>query len=172
LERIWAPWRIEYIKQPDKNKRCFICDMIKEEHKEDKKNLLLYRGKHSVVLLNKYPYISGHLMVAPIKHTNELSAISSETSKEMWRLTTQSVEVLREAIQPQGFNIGINLGEVAGAGLKTHLHIHIVPRWIGDTNFLPVLSNTRAIAQALEETYETLKEHVELLKPGEKNNRC
>jgi ATP adenylyltransferase len=141
----------------EKNDECFICDAIFDKLENDKKNLLLYRGKKSSVLLNKYPYISGHLMVAPNTHTSELSEIPEEVSYEMWHLVTKSVELLNKSIKPDGFNIGMNLGKIAGAGLETHVHIHIVPRWTGDTNFMPILSNTRVISQALEETYEILK---------------
>ncbi|NHK31046.1 MAG: HIT domain-containing protein [Asgard group archaeon] len=156
MKKIWAPWRIEYILQ-QKNDECFICNVISDKPENDKINLLLYRGKKSSVLLNKYPYISGHLMVAPNTHTSELVAISKEVSSEMWHLVTKCVELLNKSINPDGFNIGMNLGKNAGAGLETHVHIHIVPRWSGDTNFMPILADTRVISQALEETYDVLK---------------
>ena len=156
MKKIWAPWRIEYILQ-QKDDECFICKSISDKSEKDKKNLLLYRGINSFVLLNKYPYISGHLMVAPNKHTSELTEISIEESSEMWHLVTKSIELLKKTINPDGFNIGMNLGKIAGAGLESHIHIHIVPRWAGDTNFMPILSNTRVMSQALEETYEVLK---------------
>ena len=158
LKQIWAPWRIEYILQPKDENECFICHALKE--KNDKENLILFRGKKALVLINKYPYIAGHLMVAPNNHTSELEEIDEETSKEMWELTTKSVKLLKQAIQPEGFNVGINLGAVSGAGLKTHVHIHIVPRWTGDTNFMPILAGTRAISQGLEETFDKLSEYI------------
>lgn len=157
LDKIWAPWRIEYIEQPKNDDECFICDIIEE--KNDKKNLVLYRGQKSIVMLNKYPYIAGHLMVAPKVHLAKIEDLDKETYTEMWELTTKSVKLLKAAINPEGFNIGINLGEVSGAGLKTHIHIHIVPRWKGDTNFMPILANTRAISEALDETYVKLMKH-------------
>ncbi|MHA1212402.1 MAG: HIT family protein [Candidatus Heimdallarchaeota archaeon] len=158
MTKIWAPWRIEYIQQPKEN-NCFICDITKDKPENDRKNLILFRGKNALVILNRFPYIAGHLMVAPTMHTAELSDIPKETSDELWSLTTKAVELLKEAIHPEGFNIGINLGKVSGAGLKTHIHIHIVPRWSGDTNFMPILGNTRVISQALEEAYDLLAKY-------------
>ncbi|MGC9780971.1 MAG: HIT domain-containing protein [Candidatus Heimdallarchaeota archaeon] len=163
MKKIWAPWRIEYIKQPNKDDECFICKIIEEPSENDSKNLLLYRGKNVLVMLNLYPYITGHLLVAPYLHTSELNEISDKVSTEMWKLTTKSVELLKKAISPQGFNIGINLGKVSGAGLLSHIHIHIVPRWSNDTNFMPILANTRVISQALEETFNELAQHKEML---------
>ncbi|NHJ40301.1 MAG: HIT domain-containing protein, partial [Asgard group archaeon] len=138
MKKIWAPWRIEYILQ-SKDAECFICKAISDNSKNDKKNLVLYRGKESLVLLNKYPYISGHLMIAPNTHTPELSSILEKVSSEMWNLMVKSIELLKKSISPDGFNIGMNLGKIAGAGLETHIHIPIVPRWVGDTNFMPIL---------------------------------
>ena len=159
LDRIWAPWRIEYIEQP-KNDECFICQILKE--KKDDKNLILYRGKNALVLLNKYPYIAGHLMVAPIEHIANLEKLTKETNEEIWELTTKTVKLLKKAVSPQGFNIGMNLGAVSGAGLKTHLHVHIVPRWMGDTNFMPIISDTRAISEGLEKTYEKFVKFIDV----------
>jgi ATP adenylyltransferase len=156
LKKIWAPWRIEYILQP-KDDECFICNAINANPNDDAKNLLLHRGKKAVVLINKFPYISGHLMIAPTTHTDKLTEVSNDIGLEIWKLTTQSVELLKKAISPEGFNIGMNLGKIAGAGLETHVHLHIVPRWAGDTNFMPVISNTRVISQALDELFELLK---------------
>ncbi|HUT80521.1 MAG TPA: HIT domain-containing protein [Candidatus Bathyarchaeia archaeon] len=156
MKKIWAPWRLEYIKQPKENS-CFICDIIKDKPEKDRENLILYRGKKAIILINKFPYISGHLMVAPLMHTADISDIPKETSDELWGLTIEAVELLKRAINPEGFNIGMNLGKVSGAGLKTHIHIHIVPRWSGDTNFMPILGDTRIISQALEDTYDLLK---------------
>jgi len=163
LKKIWAPWRIEYIKQTRADDECFICEVINDDPLNDKKNLILHRGKNVIVLLNLYPYIAGHLMVAPIEHTADLKDLPLETSSEMWSLTTKTVELLKAAIRPEGFNIGLNLGEVSGAGLKTHLHIHVVPRWSGDTNFMPILSDTRVISQGLSETYSELEKFKEIL---------
>ncbi|NHJ46223.1 MAG: HIT domain-containing protein [Asgard group archaeon] len=156
MKKIWAPWRIEYILQP-KDDVCFICNILNDDEKNDRTNLLLFRGKNSIVVLNKFPYISGHLMIAPILHTTDLSSIASDASVEMWFQVTQCVELLKATIKPDGFNIGMNLGKVAGAGLESHVHIHIVPRWSGDTNFMPIISDTRVISQALTEMYDILK---------------
>ncbi|MCE7743914.1 MAG: HIT domain-containing protein [Candidatus Heimdallarchaeota archaeon] len=163
MKKIWAPWRIEYIKQTLADDECFICEVINDDPINDKKNLILHRGKNAIILLNLYPYIAGHLMIAPLEHTADLKDLPLETGSEMWELTTKTVELLKAAIRPEGFNIGLNLGKVSGAGLKTHLHIHIVPRWSGDTNFMPILSNTRVISQELSETYSELEKFKEIL---------
>ena len=163
MKKIWAPWRIEYIKQTRADDECFICEVINDDPINDKKNLILHRGKNAIVLLNLYPYIAGHLMIAPLEHTADLKDLPLETGFEMWELTTKTVELLKSAIRPEGFNIGLNLGKVSGAGLKTHLHIHIVPRWSGDTNFMPILSDTRVISQELSETYSELEKFKEIL---------
>ncbi|MBD3190115.1 MAG: HIT domain-containing protein [Candidatus Heimdallarchaeota archaeon] len=157
MEQLWAPWRMEYIEKPKSDEECFICDIVADKKENDKKNLVLYRGENALVILNRYPYIAGHLMIVPKKHTANLEDLSKITGLEMWTLTTKSIRLLKKAIHPKGFNVGINIGKVAGAGLKTHVHIHVVPRWSGDVNFMPILSNTRAISQALEETYEVLE---------------
>lgn len=150
---LWAPWRVEYI-HSEKDGGCFLCRMFAE--KNDPENLLLHRGKTCAVLLNRYPYNSGHLMVAPYRHIAGLSGLTPEENLEMSALTARSVEVLKKVMSPQGFNIGMNLGEAAGAGLKDHLHQHIVPRWTGDTNFMPVLGGPRVIPEALAATYDLL----------------
>lgn len=152
---LWAPWRVEYI-HSEKDGQCFLCRIFAE--KADRGNLLLFRGETCAVLMNRYPYNSGHLMVAPYRHVAGPEGLSPEETMEMAALTARSVKVLRDAMAPQGFNIGINLGEAAGAGLKDHLHQHIVPRWTGDTNFMPVLGEPRVIPEALAATYELLHE--------------
>jgi ATP adenylyltransferase len=150
---LWAPWRIDYIRS-EKSSGCFLCDLI--EGNNDRDNLLLYRGETCVALLNRYPYSSGHLMVAPRRHIAELNDLTSDEALELHRLTVRAVDVLRETMNPEGFNVGINLGAPAGAGLKDHLHRHIVPRWIGDTNFMPVLGGPRVMPEALTDTYDLL----------------
>ena len=152
---LWAPWRIDYIRG-EKEGECFLCRIFTERN--DRKNLLLFRGKTCAVLLNRFPYNSGHLMLAPYRHIAELNDFTPDENLEMADLTARSVEVLRSAMNPQGFNIGINLGKSAGAGLKDHLHRHIVPRWTGDTNFMPVLGGPRVMPEALEATYDLLAE--------------
>ena len=150
---LWAPWRVDYILS-EKKSECFLCRIFNE--KKDRENLLLVRGKTCAVLMNRYPYNSGHLMVAPYRHIAGLDHFTPEETLEMAALTSRAVAVLRKVMIPQGFNIGYNLGEVAGAGLKDHLHQHIVPRWTGDTNFMPVLGGPRVIPEALEATYDLL----------------
>jgi len=150
---LWAPWRIEYIRS-EKNACCFLCRIFTGN--DDRGGLLLFRGKTCAVIMNRYPYNSGHLMVAPYRHIANLDGLTPEENLEMAELTARAVAVLREAVAPQGFNLGINLGEAAGAGLKDHLHQHIVPRWNGDTNFMPVLGGPRVMPEALEATYDLL----------------
>lgn len=150
---LWAPWRVEYI-HSRKDGRCFLCRMFAEP--SDRENLLLFRGRHCAVVMNRYPYNSGHLMVAPYRHVAEPADLTPDEAQELNALTARAVAVLREVMMPQGFNIGINLGEAAGAGLKDHLHQHIVPRWAGDTNFMPVLGGPRVIPEALTATYDLL----------------
>jgi ATP adenylyltransferase len=153
MEYIWAPWRIEYI-LCEKEKGCIFCQKPKQN--KDKENLILHRGKHNMVLMNLYPYNPGHLMVAPYRHVQRLEMLNDEELLEHFRLVDRCTTVLKESTKPDGFNIGINLGKVAGAGIDDHIHTHIVPRWNGDTNFLPVISDTRAIPEALSGTYDKL----------------
>jgi len=152
-QSLWAPWRIDYIRG-EKEDGCFLCRMFAES--KDRENLILFRGKTCVILMNRFPYSSGHLLVAPVRHIAGLEDRTTEEVLEMEELTTWAVAVLREVMAPQGFNIGINLGAAAGAGLKDHLHQHVVPRWVGDTNFMPVLGGPRVIPEALLATYDLL----------------
>ncbi len=154
-EFIWAPWRIEYI-LGEKEKECIFC--YKPRQARDKENLLLYRGKHNLIMMNLYPYNPGHLMVAPYRHIQSLDVLDDSEMLEHFRLTDWCVSILKEVMDPHGFNIGINLGRVAGAGIEDHIHTHIVPRWNGDTNFMPVISDTRAVPEALAATYDKLIE--------------
>jgi ATP adenylyltransferase len=152
---LWAPWRIDYIRAA-KDGKCFLCRMFAEQ--TDRENLLLFRGKTCAVVMNRYPYNSGHLMVTPYRHIAELGELTPDETLELAALTARAIAALRATMNPQGFNIGINLGESAGAGLKDHLHQHIVPRWTGDTNFMPVLGGPRVMPEALEATYDLLSE--------------
>jgi len=151
---LWAPWRIEYIRS-EKENGCFLCRIFAESN--DRKNLILFRGKTGAVLMNRYPYTSGHVMVAPYRHAAGLNDLTAEEQCEFIALTTAAVETLKRALQPEGFNIGMNFGQAAGAGLEDHIHQHIVPRWNGDTNFMPVVGDTRVAPEALDATYEMLK---------------
>ena len=158
MKRMWTPWRIKYLKAPKGSEKqgCIFCDKLRASKRSDRKNLLLLRGERAFVMLNLYPYTNGHLMVAPYDHTGELESLDGETLKEMMMLVAQCIRALRKLMNPQGFNIGANLGRVAGAGVVDHVHIHIVPRWGGDTNFMPVLAETRMIPELLPQTYAGL----------------
>lgn len=156
MKHLWAPWRIEYIKG-EKTPGCILCEKPRE--KKDSQNLILTRGKHAFVMMNLYPYSNGHLMVSPYEHVNTLEALSEKVTTEMMQLMKKSLEVLRKTHKPDGFNMGLNLGKAAGAGIEEHLHFHIVPRWSGDTNFMTVTSEIRVIPEDLKETYRQLKRH-------------
>ncbi len=153
MEFMWAPWRIEYI-LGEKDEDCIFCYKPKED--KDRENLILFRGERNLVMLNKYPYNPGHVMVAPYKHVSSLDALDEEDLFEHIKLVNRCVEMMKKEMNPEGFNIGINLGKVAGAGIEEHIHTHIVPRWNGDTNFMPVFSDTRVVPEALEATYDKL----------------
>lgn len=155
-KNIWAPWRIEYILS-EKKTACFLCAMFSAEM--DRENLLLKRGETCAVVMNRYPYTSGHLMITPYRHLENLSDLTAEERSEMTDLMIEAVDILKVVLRPDGLNIGFNLGEPAGAGLKDHVHQHVVPRWTGDTNFMPVLSGTRVMPQALLEQYDVLYPH-------------
>jgi ATP adenylyltransferase len=154
MEHIWAPWRIEYIEM-EKPAGCILCD--KPGQNRDAENYILYRGSKNFVIMNSYPYNPGHLMVAPYRHVASLDELADSELKEHFELVRLSVGLLREVFRPQGFNVGMNLGKTAGAGIDEHIHTHIVPRWQGDTNFMPVISGARVIPEALAETYRKLK---------------
>jgi ATP adenylyltransferase len=158
MERIWAPWRIEYV-TADETPGCIFCNKPTEDR--DKENMILFRGKLSFIMLNAFPYNNGHLMVAPYRHVGEFSEVNDEEMLDIMRLTRVGKDVLAKAFCPDGFNIGINLGRVAGAGIADHIHVHIVPRWNGDTNFMPVLADIKVMPQALERAYEVLKEAID-----------
>ncbi len=152
-EIIWAPWRIGYINKIEKRK-CFLCYGYKS--KKDKENFVVYRGDVSFIIMNIFPYNNGHLMVAPKRHIKDITSINQKEEIEIMQLIKKSVSILKKVLNPDGFNIGLNLGKVAGAGLDDHIHFHIVPRWNGDTNFMPVISNTKVIPQSLSELYSVL----------------
>ena len=158
MDALWAPWRMEYIKG-EKEADCFLCRMLSEDL--DAENLVLHRGAECAVVMNRYPYNNGHLMVTPLRHLRHLRDLSAGEQAELMAWTSRSVEILREALNAEGFNVGLNLGKIAGAGLEEHLHIHIVPRWGGDTNFMPVLGETKVIPQALDDVYRELKPRFE-----------
>ena len=153
MESLWAPWRMEYIVS-DKSGECIFC--AGAEASDDHEKKILYRGKHSFVVINIYPYSNGHLMVSPYRHLACLTQLSEDELVEMARLIQKSTEILRQSSAPDGFNIGYNIGKSGGAGFDAHIHAHIVPRWTGDINFMPVLADTKVIPEHVEETYNRL----------------
>ena len=154
--RIWAPWRLEYVKDASKDfdEGCIFCTAA-EEH-DDRDNLIVHRGESCYVILNKFPYTNGHLMVAPYAHLATLPNLDAETVAEMMALAQKAITVLDEVYGPQGYNAGLNQGRIAGAGYADHIHLHVVPRWAGDTNYMPVLADTRVMPQSLEDSYDSL----------------
>ena len=154
MEQIWAPWRMEYIRM-EKPKGCFLCDEPNED--DDESNFILYRGKWNFVVMNNYPYNPGHLLVAPYRHIDALEKLPKRELYEHNDIIVKAIKVLKEAFNPTGFNVGMNIGSVAGAGTADHIHNHIVPRWQGDTNFMPVIGGLRVIPEAVTETYRKLK---------------
>jgi ATP adenylyltransferase len=158
MDQLWAPWRLAYVAAPAQTPQpdCFLCAGVAES--DDRANLVALRTPHSVVVLNKFPYNNGHLLVAPRAHKGRLQELEAAEILDTQETLRRMVDVLDELMRPDGYNIGLNLGRAAGAGLPGHLHWHIVPRWNGDTNFMPVLSDTKVIAQSLEALYELLQQ--------------
>ena len=155
MERLWAPWRMEYIKSTqDEEQDCIFCQKPKETN--DKENLIVYRSSLSFIIMNKFPYNNGHLMVVPYKHEADLTKFTDDVLLDTQHLLQLSLRALNATINPHGINIGVNLGRGAGAGIVDHLHYHIVPRWIGDTNYMPVLAGTKVISEALEDSWQKL----------------
>ena len=155
MERIWAPWRIQYI-ESEKPEGCIFCE--KPGQTKDSANYILYRGDKNFIILNSYPYNPGHLMVVPFRHIPSMEKLTDEERNEHFEIVGQVIRVLRQVLNPGGFNIGINEGKVAGAGIEDHFHTHVVPRWPGDTNFMSVLADVRVLPEVLADTYEKLKE--------------
>lgn len=155
-QALWAPWRLDYIKSVDKDEGCFLCRYRDADPSEDDANLVIGRTRQTISLLNRFPYNNGHLLIAPRDHVGDLEAVDIETLTECVTEIQRWTRRLRETMSPDGFNIGLNLGRVAGAGLPGHLHWHIVPRWNGDTNFMPVVGNANVIPQSLESLHELL----------------
>jgi len=155
MNHLFATWRMNYVTAP-KHEGCIFCDFPTEER--DKERYIVYRGTMCFAILNIYPYNPGHMMVAPYRHTNLYETLTSEEHADMSRLTAKVICTLKRAMAPDGFNIGMNLGKTAGAGFADHLHLHIVPRWNGDSNFMPVVADTRVVPESLDATYNKLKE--------------
>lgn len=154
---LWAPWRIEFIRG-EKEPGCFLCGNETESDKPENA-LVVRRGRTAFVILNRYPYNSGHLLIAPYRHLSDLPLLTKEEREELFELCIQSELTLRRTLNPEAFNVGFNLGKPAGAGVADHLHMHVVPRWNGDNNFMPVLADIRCVPEALEATAELLREN-------------
>jgi ATP adenylyltransferase len=155
MERLWTPWRSEYVTTADEGDGCIFCDHLDEG--DDEKANILYRGESTFVILNAFPYNTGHLMVAPLRHVGELRELEADERHELFDVMCRSIDVIRDAMNPHGFNTGMNLGRVAGAGLPGHLHVHVVPRWGGDTNFMPIVGQTKVLPELLADTAAKLR---------------
>jgi ATP adenylyltransferase len=155
LRQLWAPWRLEYIQAADEQEGCFLCEA---RGAGDDEAQVVRRGEHAFVVLNKYPYASGHLMVAPYRHEGEFGDLSLEEVAEIHTLAACGLGALAQTMRPQGFNLGWNLGRIAGAGVVDHVHLHVVPRWAGDTNFMPVLADVKVLPEVLEDTRRKVAE--------------
>ena len=156
MQHLWAPWRKEFIKGP-KPQGCFFCAAAAADPAQDADHLVLARTELAIAILNRYPYNNGHLMVAPNAHLADLEDLPAGTANELTALTQRSLRVLREVLAPQGFNLGINAGKVAGAGVADHVHQHVVPRWEGDTNFMPVVAQAKVLNESLTKSYRELR---------------
>jgi ATP adenylyltransferase len=154
-KQLWAPWRLDYIEQADEQPGCVFCLAA---NASDDEGLVVHRGEHSFVVLNKFPYSSGHLMVAPYRHVAEFGELEDEEALEIHRLAEQGLGALAAVYEPQGYNLGWNLGRIAGAGVVDHVHLHVVPRWAGDTNFMPVLADVKVLPEHIAETRSRLGE--------------
>lgn len=156
MDKLWAPWRMKYVRaKKDENGGCVFCIIPKQD--KDRDNLLLYRGKSAFVVMNLYPYNNGHIMICPYEHLETTETLSKKCMAEVMVLADQSMDILRRLKKAQGFNFGANIGTAGGAGIAYHLHFHVVPRWVGDTNFMPVLGHTKVMVDGLLDTYDILK---------------
>ena len=166
MKVLWAPWRMQYILSDQKRDECIFCPGV--DRKGDEERLILYVGPLTLVMMNRFPYINGHLLVAPVRHVPGLDSLSEEETLDLLVTVRKSIEILRAVMTPEGFNVGLNLGHVAGAGVEEHIHFHIVPRWKGDTNYMTVLGEVRVIPEHITETYHKLLLHFQEIKlnPG------
>jgi ATP adenylyltransferase len=155
MKRLWSPWRMTYIESSTQETGCIFCNRLEED--DGPGNLILLRGKNTFLILNRYPYTNGHMMVVPYQHANSLELLQDDTLSEMMQYTKLALRLLREEYGARDFNVGINIGEAAGAGVADHVHIHIVPRWAGDTNFMSTTAETRVLPESLEQSYSRIK---------------
>lgn len=153
-QRLWTPWRMEYILDDNKSDECIFCCKPKENL--DRENLIISRREKSFIIMNRYPYSNGHLLITPFSHVNDIGNLDDEEMVELFGEVKRSVAALQKVMKPDGINVGINMGKAAGAGIESHLHIHVVPRWNGDTNFMPVVSNVRVMPEFLDDTFMKL----------------
>jgi ATP adenylyltransferase len=153
MKALWAPWRMDYILS-DKTGGCLFCELPKQDR--DRENLILYRSSHNFVIMNRYPYNNGHIMVVPYLHVSSLDGLTDEAMLDFMKVTQHAVSSVKRAFMPEGFNIGINIGKIAGAGMEEHLHLHMVPRWAGDTSFMTVFDEVRVIPEHVMSTYDKL----------------
>ena len=160
MERLWAPWRNAYVVNKKPSRSCLFCRAHRSSPKEDPKNLVLLRARHSFVIFNRYPYNNGHLMVTPNRHVASLDQLTDPERLDLLRLLDRSLSLLKKTFRPAAFNVGINLGRMAGAGVPNHVHLHVVPRWAGDTNFMPVLTGTKVISDSLQSAYRKLRKNL------------
>ena len=156
MKRIWSPWRMKYIQNTKSTDDCPFCAILENPDPADQ--YLVYRGEKAFVILNRYPYTTGHLLILPLEHQENMANLDTEIRTEMMELINHGLEVLGQIYHPEGFNVGMNLGEAAGAGIPKHLHWHIVPRWVGDTNYMTAVGEVRVLPETLEDTYQKIKE--------------
>ncbi len=163
MKQMWAPWRIDYILDEDREDGCIFCKKAASD--KDEENLIVHRADDGYIMMNKYPYNNGHLLVIPYKHVPDICELSADENSSLTQGVCRSIEVLRSVMKAEGFNIGINLGAVAGSGMDDHVHYHVVPRWNGDTNIMPVLADVKVIPEHLRSTYRKLKERFSTMFP-------
>ena len=156
MNYLWSPWRMEYITSDKSGEGCIFCEGLKQE--DGPENLIVYRGRNAFVMLNRFPYTSGHLMIVPYEHQPSLELLTGSSRAEVMDLSARAIQVLQVVYSPQGYNLGMNIGNAAGAGIIEHVHLHLVPRWVGDTNFMSSVSQTRVLPELLEETYHRVRE--------------
>ena len=159
MDYLWTPWRYAYVTGAQKPTGCIFCEAFKQ--KDDRAALILYRGSHCFIILNTFPYTSGHVMVVPNEHVDQLEKLSAPATHELIDLCQRMEQVLREVYHPDGVNLGMNIGRAAGAGVADHIHTHVLPRWVGDTNFMTTTAETRVLPEALETTYQRLREKLQ-----------
>jgi ATP adenylyltransferase len=159
MDYLWTPWRFQYVSEGTRNEGCIFCEKVSADPSSDREHLILYRGHWNFVLLNLYPYTVGHAMIVPCAHIAELTEATPETLAEMMALARQLQRALEDVYHPEGYNLGLNMGRCAGAGVEHHIHMHILPRWVGDSNFMTVVGETRVQPENLETTYDKLVGH-------------